>query len=345
MLQLFVAFFVLCTCCQAQGYFSVLSYNCENAFDTIHDEHKNDYDFLPDGSHHWSRYRMFQKLKGIMKVIAAADEERPIDIVGLCEVENDSVLTYLTERTGLHRIGYKYLMTHSQDSRGIDVALMYSPYTFHPLSSESIHTDGLDAPTRDILHATGTVQSGDTIDVYMCHFPSKLGGKASEERAEKVVARLRANIDSVMSVRTIPYIIIMGDLNADYSTPLIKSHLNVLPLYADSKKRRNKKGGVSQEYSPTELVDLMSHRPDGSYKYHGQWSTIDHIIVSGAFLNNMYPLQTSYDDSGILAFPFLLEQDKTYGGKKPKRTFLWTKYNGGISDHLPVWARFHFMKK
>ena len=128
-----------------------MSYNCENAFDTIHDEGFLDEEYTPDGSRHWSRFRMFQKLKNIGKVIVAADTQRPVDIICLEEVENDSVLTLLCRNTALATLGYEYLMTHSADRRGIDVALLYSPFTFHPISHQSIRAK-TSTSTRDVLH-------------------------------------------------------------------------------------------------------------------------------------------------------------------------------------------------
>ena len=132
--------FVVLLCCQmrAQQTFTVLSYNIENAFDTIHDAGKDDYEYCAGGERKWNQHRLFQKLKGISKVIAAADEKRPVDLIGLCEVENDTVMQYLIQRTSLRNLGYRYIMTQSDDERGIDVALLYSPFTFHPIETESI---------------------------------------------------------------------------------------------------------------------------------------------------------------------------------------------------------------
>ncbi|MBQ7157229.1 MAG: endonuclease/exonuclease/phosphatase family protein [Bacteroidaceae bacterium] len=333
----FVTFFALFIDAYAQHggkrYLSVMSFNCENAFDTIHDAGKDDYDFMPDGSHHWSRWRMYKKLKGIMKIMAAADETYPVDLVGLCEVENDSVMTWLLNNTAMHRLPYRYVMTSSEDKRGIDVALIYSRYFFQPFDTAFIRTSGLSAPVRDVLRVSGTVPTGDTLDVYVCHLPSKLGGREAYDRGMSVARNLKADVDSIMSVRSMPYVILMGDFNADYSSSLMRKVLGVKVL--------RKKTDV-REFSSSDLVDLVAGKPNGSYKYHGQWSIIDHIIVSGTFFGQESRLHTSFDDSGIHAFPFLLEDDMTYGGKKPKRTYIWTKYNGGVSDHLPVWARFRF---
>ena len=46
-------------------------------------------------------------------------------LVALCEVENDSVLRDLTRYSVLREAGYRYVITHSPDERGINVALLY----------------------------------------------------------------------------------------------------------------------------------------------------------------------------------------------------------------------------
>lgn len=108
-----------------------MMYNCENAFDTKHDQGKNDEEYLGGSPRFWNRTRYFAKLRSIGKVITSVDSIRPVDIVGLCEVENDSVIHDLLNRTPLKYIGYEYVMTNSLDERGIDVALLYMPYSFH----------------------------------------------------------------------------------------------------------------------------------------------------------------------------------------------------------------------
>lgn len=296
-------------------------FNCENTFDIEHDEGKDDLSFLPEGAHHWTRYRMYSKLKGIAKVIAAVDEFQPVCLVGLCEVENDSVLTYLTERTMLHRMGYKYVMTDSEDQRGVDVALLYSPFVFSLLEPPaSLRAKNLYKPTRDVLRVCGQVKD-DSLYVYVCHLPSKLGGLEGEESCRIIADMIKEDVDSLFRIKHNPNVLVMGDMNADGSSPLVKNLKSI------------------------GFKDLMDNRKGGTYKYHGEWSVIDHILVSPSFFDENSVLRTSYEDSGIFSAPFLLEDDKTYGGKKPKRTFLWTKYNKGVSDHLPVWLKMKVNKK
>ena len=209
--------FVVLMCCQmrAQQSFTVMSYNIENAFDTMHDEGKNDYEFCEGGERKWSYTRLFNKLKSVGKVIAAADEKRPLDLIGLCEVENDTVMKWLTQRTSLKNLGYRYLMTHSQDDRGIDVALLYSPFTFHPIENQSIKPAAKKQTTRDILHVAGTLANGDTLDVYVIHLPSKRGGAEGQKLSMSICQQLQAHTDSVRAARQHPNLLVMGDFNAE----------------------------------------------------------------------------------------------------------------------------------
>ena len=53
---------------QLQAY-SVCFYNLENLFDTIHDEGKNDYEYLPDGTNKWGSMKYTNKLKNMAQVL------------------------------------------------------------------------------------------------------------------------------------------------------------------------------------------------------------------------------------------------------------------------------------
>ena len=118
--------------------FRVMSWNVENLFDTHHDTLKNDNEFLPDAIRHWNYTKYKKKLADIARVITAVGEWNPPALVGLCEVENDSVLRDLTQRSPLKELNYRYVMTNSPDLRGIDVALLYQRDLFKLISFHSI---------------------------------------------------------------------------------------------------------------------------------------------------------------------------------------------------------------
>lgn len=321
--------------------FRIMGYNVENLFDCRHDTLKNDYEFLPDGIRHWNYSKYKKKLDAVARVIIAVGEWTPPALVALCEVENDSVLRDLTRYSALREAGYRYVITHSPDERGIDVALLYQRGLFKLLSCQSLpvakpHKNS--RPTRDILHACGLLLNRDTLDVFVAHFPSRSGGaKASEPYRLAAAQRLRDAADSLLRVRIRPQIIIMGDFN-DY--PYNKSVQNILkagasPAETDSLDSRT-------------LYHLLAGKNAagkhfGSYKYQGEWGLLDHLILSGNLLIPGAPLYTAENKAGVFRAPFLLTEDKKYGGKQPFRTYYGMKYQAGYSDHLPVWAEFRLV--
>ena len=50
-------------------------YNLENLFDTIHDEGKNDYEYLPDGGMKWTSMKYQHKLHNMAYAIAQLGTE------------------------------------------------------------------------------------------------------------------------------------------------------------------------------------------------------------------------------------------------------------------------------
>ena len=53
----------------------VAFYNLENVFDTIHDEGKNDYEYLPDGGMKWTKFKYEQKIQNMAYAIATGQPE------------------------------------------------------------------------------------------------------------------------------------------------------------------------------------------------------------------------------------------------------------------------------
>lgn len=309
----------------AQQQFLVMEYNVENLFDCKHDSLKDDMMYMPESPRGWTFTKFNNKIRNISKVILSSSGTQVPDIVGLCEVENRFCAESLVKNSPLRAAGYEYIMTESPDMRGIDVLLLYQPYTFRPIQKTPIRiptTEIGGRPTRDILHVSGRILSGDTLDIFLCHFPSRFGGwKASEPYRLLAARHLRKSADSITSVRQNPYIIIMGDFN-DY--PNNKSIKEILGA--------SRPGEV---VSDDALYNLMDGKSGGTYKYRGEWGILDQMIVNGRLLKSGN-LRTSYSDAHIIRFPFLLEEDEKYGGTMPFRTYNGMRYHGGYSDHLPV---------
>lgn len=301
--------------------FTFVELNCENLFDCRHDSLKNDTEFLPDGSYHWTRTRYWRKLNRVGQTIIACGVKGQSwqlpDMVALCEVENDSVLHDLTRRSLLRNARYDYVMTCSPDERGIDVALVYSPFSFRLIRSHSVRVEPIKdmRPTRDILYASGVIASGDTLHVIVAHLPSRRGGERHSRPFRMAAAdRVAAVADSVYNVSKDAKIIIAGDFN-DYANSASVRMLCGKRLKDISAEATGRNGAK------------------GTYRYQGEWGSLDHILVSESLARNVV-------DCYINDAPFLVEPDEKYGGVKPRRNYLGPRYQNGFSDHLPLVATF-----
>ena len=298
----------------AQERVRLVSYNVENLFDCVDETLTNDNEFLPEATRHWTPYRYWQKLHALSRVIASIGGDRAPDLVALCEVENDSVMRDLTRRSSLRTAKYDYLMTSSADPRGVDVALMYKPTTFRPFAHQALSLPS-GQHLRDVLLVSGQLHMGDTLDVFVCHLPSRLNGRKSEQLRGAVVESICQAIDSVCLERTTPRIVVMGDFN---DTPKSKA---LLPLV--------------ERVGMTCVTEGLG----GSYRYKGKWEQIDHVYLSSALLQqdgDSATLHLSPRGAWNFEADFLVEPESLYGGYRPLRTYNGMRYVGGTSDHLPV---------
>ena len=298
------------------GLLTLVELNCENLFDCRHDSLKQDTEWLPDAVRKWTPDRYWRKVNNIGQEIISCSPESLPDLVALVEVENDSVLRDLTRRSLLRNAGYEYLMTSSPDLRGIDVALLYQPFSFRPVCYDYLDVTPLEdmRPTRDILYVQGETVGGDTLHVFVVHAPSRFGGeKVTRPNRRVVMERL---IGAIQLLPPDAKVIVAGDFNDYADSPSL--------LFLEEHALHNVTKGV-----------VGSHGAQGTYRYEGRWESIDHVLVSSALRDLV--AQTYINDA-----PFLLEEDKKYGGVKPFRTYNGYRYQRGFSDHLPLVVRFLF---
>ena len=189
-----------------------------------------------------------------------------------------------------------------------------------PIRSYGLRVDTIPGmkKTRDILYACGQLVSGDTLHVFVVHAPSRTGGeKASRPFRLQTANRLLQAVDSLRAITPDAKILISGDFNDYHDSPAIQ-HI-----------ARHDLKNISKDAS-------AKYGVKGTYRYKGEWNSLDHIFVSPYIYNKV-------DTVFIHSPKFLLEKDKFYGGYLPRRTYKGMKYQKkGFSDHLPLVARFKF---
>ncbi len=308
-------------------------YNMENLYDIENDSLKNDDAFTPDGDNHWNKSRYYRKINNLGKVISTIGGWEAPEILGMCEVENIKVVKDLIYSTPLKKSKYGIVHYDSPDNRGIDVALIYRTQKFKVIDSRPIlvtFENEPDSKTRDILYVTGVITaSKDTLHLFVNHWPSRYGGYAATiDKRNRAADIVRQKVDSIYRANPTANILVMGDLNDYPSDFSLVEHLKAKPSLENT--------------TETDLINLMYpiHKAGkiGSHKYQAHWGVLDQIIVSQNLLARKSGLRVSKEGAVVYRADFLLVPDDTYLGIKNNRTFIGSKYNGGYSDHLPVFV-------
>jgi len=330
---LFVAFFISIrfTSAQEKKYKigCIAFYNTENFYDTINDPNTNDDEFTPTGEAKWNSKRYYQKLDHIATVISQIGDEYvkggPV-VMGLSEIENQSVLEDLVSQPILKPSNYGIVHYDSPDKRGIDVAFIYQKDHFTVVNSKAVPLRIPSRPgftTRDQLVVFGKFD-GESMYFIVNHWPSRYGGEKRSTPLRNAAADLTKSIvDSIQKIDSTAKIIIMGDLNDDPTNKSLIKHLQT--------KGDVKEAGKKDLYNP--MYNLFKKEGVGSLAYHDNWNLFDQIIVSGALLGDDKSTYKFYK-AKIFNKAFITQTDGAYAGY-PLRTYVGGVYQGGYSDHFP----------
>ena len=339
----FVSFVIIKTASAQNDPVRVAFWNMENFFDPYVDSTKTYNAFTEDGMQHWTKTRFYKKRNNMYKAILAMSENRPIGILGMCEVENEYVLSALFEQTPLKKHNYRWVHYEGPDKRGIDPAIVYSLDHFQLVESAVIpyyNPEDTAYHSRDILYAkfiskdggpstdSGTAMA-DTLHIFVNHWPSRYSGELETVGSRSCSASLlRAKVDSILTVAPEGYqpkVIMMGDLNDCPTDPSVYD--------------------VLQARHPSEMeegcfINLFGKNDglgfEGTLKHQADWQIFDQIIVTPGVMAGT-GLHYQEGSARIFHTDFMLEDDDTYHGKKLFRTYIGPRYFGGFSDHLPVY--------
>ncbi|MCQ2075531.1 MAG: endonuclease/exonuclease/phosphatase family protein [Bacteroidaceae bacterium] len=328
--------------CHAQKFkiFSTAFYNLENLFDTIHDNGKNDYEYLPDGTNHWGTVKYTNKLKNMAQVLSKLGTEmkstsgkyiqvcKSPAIIGVSEVENRNVLEDLLKEPVLKDKGWQILHIEGPDRRGVDCAFFYDPTQFHLTNchlTKYIYENGdTTRTTRGFLLASGTIE-GEEFHFIVNHWPSRAATSIYREYGGRQVKLM---VDSIRQINPEAKIVIMGDLNDDPKNKSITEGLKA--------KHDIRSCGDMDLYNP--WWDTLYKVGQGTLLYDGKWNLFDQIIVSSNTLNLNGQKDFSkikYYRNEIYLRDFLMQSEGKNKGA-PKRTHASGVWQNGYSDHLPT---------
>ena len=306
-LRLLLLYFTLSCFVSGSDLLSIGFWNVENLFDLENDPSKRDDEFAIGGKKNVTSDIYELKIKRSVEVLTDLN----VDILGLCEVENISVLSDLNN--SYKGRDYKIIHFDSPDERGIDNALLYDQNKFSILASEAIENRlGGNDKTRDILYVKGAFLDV-TLHIFVNHWPSNYGGKERAIPKRKATAELlMKQIKTIQKNDKLAEIVLIGDFNED-------------PI-DDNVKILEKLGFINQ------MSPMMGDRNKGTYVYRGKDYFYDQIIISEG-LNTNQGLHFLKDSVFILDKPKYRQQDGKYK-HYPFRFWAGNKLLGGYSDHL-----------
>jgi hypothetical protein len=345
--------------------FTVVSYNVENLFDQT-DEDRNsgygDYRIAPNAqgmSSNYGEQTEFNgvmmtftqvKIEGIRRALQAIDPAGP-EVVGLIEVESRTALDLVLNR--MSDLGYIAGEFTDWDPNRTPNAVGLGLISKFPIKAkQSIAVGELVAnvePARPILKVTLDVHGHDLI-VYVNHWKSKGGPESMRVISAKAV---EDDIKAVLTVNPRADYIIAGDLNSNYNETITiedehndtntQTGINHV-LNAQGDEIKVAKGAVPGiKYNLHYELDRAARR--SAWHFGHGWSSLDNMIISTGlydsigitYVDNSFEIPASH----MKQYDFLFKADGTTNRWKQSREGNVTKHEvGGISDHLPLYARF-----
>ena len=307
-------------------------YNVENLFDTLDTPGVRDTEFSPTGSKLYDGERYRHKLDQLASVIGQLGTETTPDglaVLGVAEIENRSVLEDLVAHEKLADRRYGIVHFDSPDKRGIDVGLLYNPKYFLVDYAENIpieyyEEDGDTLFTRDILWVKGQLE-GEEIHFFVNHWPSRRGGeKRSQPKRNFAALTVKKRIDLLKADNPDVKVVVMGDLNDNPTSPSVKKILRA--------RRSPEEVRRDDMYNP---MWALYQKGIGSNAWRDTWSLFDQMLVSPGLVGKRTEGYRFYKPR-VYNERHMAQATGQFRGY-PFRSFVGDTYQGGFSDHFPVY--------
>jgi hypothetical protein len=351
--------------------FRIGSLNVENVFDPIVDTNQKDKQFVPNavrllpfgprgnktGNIDWTREKLAIKVGQIARMVKGMGSP---ELMAMVELENN-----LVAREILNAIGYDgYLMTHSPDERGVDVALFYKETPNFQLRFRGrtvLKGEFYDAhASRDILEAGFVINQRHFLWGYVNHWPSQMGpAEARVQAAQQLMAQAELRtlqmegIDPESGYDLTPNIFALGDFNViDKDNPhpfarILQASNQPVPFYdvgSEFRKSRKVSKKIKESIPPGTYyyVDPKGKNGEGKKTKTGTWNELDRIFVNSALLNAKNAIHVDPTSYQIIAPRFASMQWTLDSGEK-----IWiprpydfsaeeVSETTGVSDHFGI---------
>jgi hypothetical protein len=318
---------------------SVLTFNVENLFDTVHDEGREDYANLPLSQKNkpeiqkfcsemenpfyksecfkkdWNDDILKFKFSQLSKVIKHADQGKGPDVLLLAEVENKNVLNLFTQAE-LKDMGYQTVVVlEGPDLRGIDPGFISKfPLAEKPKMHIIPYIDSDPEQlkhvkrSRGILEATVVLPNKKKVTFLVGHFPSQSGPTGWRKQAVDFATKM------------------MNEYAAKNRAVIMGGDLNIIA------EEEEEFGYFSKIFQTAGQVSHLvgCKNCEGTHNYKGHWSFLDVQIYGNKI-----------DQAGLTLIPESITVLKVAAHLKRNGSPL--RFNEekreGVSDHFPLYSR------
>jgi endonuclease/exonuclease/phosphatase family metal-dependent hydrolase len=302
----------------------------------------------------WTKALYTTKLKQLTKVITAMNGGAGPDILGVCEVEDESVLKDLVSTIASQLPGRNYdtvFASEDLSSRGIDTAFIYDKNQFSVDNALIFnHFVMRRTGTRDILQATfKQITSGKEIVVMANHWPSRFGGSAEDSAgfratAGETLSYWHSRIFEAAPLKNRTPVVAFGDLNDDPWDRSVTVNALATRERGDVRRARSPKFyNLAWEYQITEVTDLNGKKREleGSLYYNDNGNLFDQILLNRPLLDAKKDSGFKFIDGsgGLFALPAMVSHKTGLGPRRfglPKGNAAKNVEKTGFSDHFPV---------
>jgi predicted extracellular nuclease len=281
----------------------------------------------------WTPALRDRKLDQLASIIRQLGGGSGPDLLGVCEIENATVLQMLAARmdavTGRH---YEFVHFDTSDQRGIDIAFVFRPEFFTAPAGERFdHVDMRRTATREILQVNFQTQRGRTWAVFGNHWPSRSGGQFESEGYRQIAGETLSYFHqrAMETHGDDTPVLAMGDFNDEpFNRSLVDHALSV-----------QQRAKVLNAGSRPLLLNMMweaAGRREGSLYFDNSPNLLDQFLVNKNMLKANSEIKAVVGSAQIRALPEMrapgdYPAPKGFGGMGNKPAHL-----DGFSDHFPI---------
>lgn len=303
-------------------------WNLENLFDTEHSAARPDWlqKTLRNELAGWDNAILNRKISQLASIINRMNDGHGPDLLGVCEVENESVLTRLI--AALQSTGRCYRAAHhgTSDKRGIDVAFIYDANRF-TVEEQFFHIILKHEATRDLFQVNFRTQAGHDLIVVGNHWPSQslddCGPEPFRILAGETLNYWTQRIQQIKGADAA--VVVMGDFHEE---PVHQPMSDEAP----NARLRTIRSETTRLHNLTWPV--MGEALESHYVQH-VLKMFDQLWVSCGFLQENAVFRVNEHSVTVIRFPEMLTRGLYPMPRRFGRPSAGLDLNG-FSDHFPV---------